>query len=286
MVKAFFPDATLAPFVSGFLAADGQFDKEAQMVFGARGVPMLVFPYCQPSRTTYKYGISGSGYLKPQMDEPALLTPAHEFAQVSFSGPIHFVMVMLKTTGAYHFMRSKVQGLAHQSLTLDTLGLNSYFSELQDRLWAVGKPGQAVVLIQEYLCRYFCQKVRIGPGDFAPVMNYMLRHPGGLSVQDLSKKFRCSERWIEKQCAVQTGLSPKSWLRLIRFRAASNYWLKRPNASWMELVARFNYTDQSHLIRDFRDFTGSPPANHFAQYSGIEVGFKQHEAGLSRLLDG
>ncbi|MDX2135770.1 MAG: AraC family transcriptional regulator [Saprospiraceae bacterium] len=194
-------------------------------------------------------------------------------------------MVMLKTTGAYHFMRSSVQGLANCSLTLDSLGLNPYFTELQDRLWSVSTPDQAVALIQQHLYRYFDQKTKIGPGDFTPVLNFMLRHPAGLTVQALGKKFRCSDRWIEKQCVIQTGLSPKSWIRLIRFRAAANFWLKHPNTSWMALVARFGYTDQSHLIRDFREFTGNPPTFHFAQYGEMELDFKQHQAGLSSLLE-
>jgi len=53
----------------------------------------------------------------------------------------------------------------------------------------------------------------------------------------------------------------------------------------MEMVARFQYNDQSHLIKDFHDFTGSSPVRHFAQYGYAETLLKQNEAGLSTLIN-
>ena len=174
--------------------------------------------------------------------------------------------------------------MANTVYTLESTGVRGKFDELQDRLWSVQQPTEAVHWIQVYLTKYFDQKARVGVGDFSPVMHHMLRFPAALTVGDLARKFKCSERWIEKQCAIQTGLPPKSWLRLIRYRAAANYWLRHPEVPWMGIVAKFNYTDQSHLIRDFRAFAGNPPVAHFVQYGRTETMLKQDEAGLSGLL--
>lgn len=285
MVSIYAPNAVLAPFVECYNVLSGHFESRTHSIVSARGVPMLMFPFNKPSLSSFKHGAEGSSYAKPILDEPALLTCSNTFGDCSFEGDINFVMVLLKTTGAYHFLQSSVKGISNTAYTFDHLGLYRYFEPLQDQLWSIQQPAEAVRLIQQYLTKYLEQKSKIGPGDFSPVMQYMLRHPATLQVGDIARKFKCSERWIEKQCAIQTGLPPKSWLRLIRFRSAANYWLRRPDASWMELVANFQYNDQSHLIKDFHEFTGNSPVHHFAQHGHSETMLKQHEAGLSGLID-
>lgn len=260
------------------------FESASQQMLSARGVPMLVFPFKNPPRTSIRHGEAGSSYPHQVMDEPALLYTSNVFCQSDFMGDVNFVMVMLKPTAAYHFTQSNVQGLSNTVATLDDLHLYQHFDALQERLWATSATATAVDLIQRTLIRFFQQHAKIGVGDFAPVMNYMFRSPSLLTVHDLTRKFKCTERWLEKQCATQTGLSPKNWLRLIRHRHAANYWLNHPNRSWMEVVAQYRYTDQSHLIRDFKQFSGSPPAQHFLQYSDTETGLMQDKVGLSSLI--
>lgn len=280
MTHAFMPHQALVPYVSAYLVVSHVFEVEYQHIFSARGVPMLIFPFKTPSRSSYRYGLGNRGYPKPTIDAPALLQASNEYAYSSFAGEVNFVMVMLKPTGAYHFVQGSINGTSNQVELFDNIGAYAFFEPLQDKLWQTSVPAEAVRLIDQSLCKYFEQKARIGLHDFSPVIDFMLRNPAALTVSSIAKKFRCSERWIEKQCAAQTGLSPKTWLRLIRFRAASNYWLHHPQASWMEIVATFDYTDQSHFIRDFKIFSGSAPTTHFSLYADKETDFKQDKVGL------
>jgi AraC-like DNA-binding protein len=285
MVRIYFPNMVLAPFVECFNVMSHFFEAKAQVTVSARGIPMLMFPFKNPPITSIVQDVTGSTYPKPVVDGPSLLTCANVIGKCSFEKEVNFVMVMLKTTGAYHFLQSSVKDISNRVYLLSDLGLNPYFDELQDRLWYIQKPEAAVQLIQQFLTKYLIQKARIGGGDFAPVMNYMLRNPATIQVSDIARKFKCSERWIEKQCALQTSLSPKSWLRLIRFRAATNYWLSHPQSNWMEIVVRFGYNDQSHLIKDFHDFAGGSPTQRLANNGHAETMLKQNEAGLSGLIE-
>jgi AraC-like DNA-binding protein len=285
MVHLFNPNPPLSKYVENFLAMSFHFEQEVQQLVSARGVPMLVFPFNSPPKTSLKHGFTGHAYPHETMWEPALLGTNSEFTVCKFEGNVNFVMVMLKPTGAYHFLRDGIKELSNAVATFQELQVEKYFSELQGRLWGIRQPAEVVHMIQLHLCRYFELKNREDVGDFSPVLAYMMRNPSKLTVHSLSKKFKCTERWIEKQCALQTGLSPKSWLRTIRHRAAANYWINNPHASWMEIVARFDYTDQSHLIRDFRHFSGNPPAQHFSMYREAEVGLQQHKVGLSSMIE-
>ena len=284
MVQLFNPNSSLSIYVENFLAMSFHFEQEVQQLVSARGVPMLVFPFGSPPKTSLMHGFTGHAYPHETIWEPALLGVNNEFTICKFSGSVRFLMVMLKPTGAYHFLRGGVRDLTNGVATLEELQVSKYFNELQGKLWGISQASDATKLVEVYLHRYFESKKRESPGDFSPVIAYMMRHPAKLTVHSLSKKFKCTERWIEKQCALQTGISPKSWLRIIRHRAAANYWLNKPDASWMEIVARFDYTDQSHLIRDFKHFSGNPPAQHFSMYEAAEIGLQQHKVGLSSLI--
>jgi methylphosphotriester-DNA--protein-cysteine methyltransferase len=63
----------------------------------------------------------------------------------------------------------------------------------------------------------------------------------------------------------QVGLKPKTAARLVRFDAVGRRLDRRRPLDWGQLAADVGYADQAHLIRDFREFTGSTPTEFLAQ---------------------
>jgi AraC-like DNA-binding protein len=65
----------------------------------------------------------------------------------------------------------------------------------------------------------------------------------------------CERQW-QRVFRQRTGVGPKMLERIGRFRRAlqlSEY------CSWADVAAQCEYSDQAHLVRDFREFTGEPP---------------------------
>lgn len=283
MIHHYEPIAPLQPFIESFLAVAHNFSNYSEQTFSARGVPMLAFPFKQPSSTSFRHSHESIGFTTKMLDTPSLLFSNSTHGICHFEGAVNFIMVMLRPTGAYHFTQGSVGNSANTRISLfDVNAL--FFKEVQERLWNINNPEDAVHCLQFNLHRYLSQKASIGSGDFSPVVAYILRQNGLVTVAQMANKFRCSERWIEKQCLAQTGLTPKTWLRLIRYRAALNYRLSHPHSSWMELIAKYNYTDQSHLIREFKAFSGNAPTWHIEKETHTELNFRQHQAGLSGLI--
>jgi AraC-like DNA-binding protein len=56
-----------------------------------------------------------------------------------------------------------------------------------------------------------------------------------------------------------TGLSPKRYARVRRFRRLLRAYAAAPARPWAELALAAGYSDQSHCIRDFREFAGVTP---------------------------
>jgi AraC-like DNA-binding protein len=85
------------------------------------------------------------------------------------------------------------------------------------------------------------------------------RSGGRLLLDALASQSGLSVRQFRRRCIEESGLSPKLLARVLRFRKA---W-RRARAEAGEqagLAADCGYADQSHMIAEFRRFSGCTPA--------------------------
>jgi len=61
------------------------------------------------------------------------------------------------------------------------------------------------------------------------------------------------------------GMSPKLFLRIQRFDRLLARVSRASEVQWANVAADHGYYDQSHFIRDFRDFTGMTPSVYRAR---------------------
>lgn len=82
----------------------------------------------------------------------------------------------------------------------------------------------------------------------------ILRKKGNLKLLELSKEIYVSERQIERLFKEYVGLSPKIFSSLIRYQFLWRDVFFDPNFQIQDEIFRYGYTDQSHLLRDFKRF--------------------------------
>jgi AraC-like DNA-binding protein len=87
----------------------------------------------------------------------------------------------------------------------------------------------------------------------------------GLTVSDLARHSGLRPKRLIRVFADEVGLTPKLYLRIARFERLLADVYDRPGADWSGLAATHGYFDQSHLIRDFRDFAGMTPTAYLAR---------------------
>ncbi len=77
-------------------------------------------------------------------------------------------------------------------------------------------------------------------------------------VEAIAQALGISARQLERMFRREIGLAPKHFARLTRFRRMLSA-LDRANPQWADLAARAGYSDQPHLVREFREFAGLTP---------------------------
>lgn len=94
---------------------------------------------------------------------------------------------------------------------------------------------------------------------------------GQVSVATLARDSGYTRKHLAELFARQTGLSPKLVARVQRFRAALTLLGESAVVPWADLAAQCGYFDQSHLVRDFRAFSGCAPGD-FARHARPDAG--------------
>ncbi|ERJ58728.1 AraC family transcriptional regulator [Sphingobacterium paucimobilis] len=83
----------------------------------------------------------------------------------------------------------------------------------------------------------------------------------GISLKDTQTEMGLSERSLERLIKQYVGMSPKMFSRIIRFQSGLNILRKSDLHNLTTLAYEKNYFDQSHYIREFKEFTGTTPKN-------------------------
>ena len=92
---------------------------------------------------------------------------------------------------------------------------------------------------------------------------------GDIDLHWVASQAGLSARQFRRRCLEESGLTPKRLCRVMRFRRACT--LAHAPVDWAEIAASAGYFDQSHLIRDFREFTGGTPMSVFSNTNQAAV---------------
>jgi transcriptional regulator GlxA family with amidase domain len=82
----------------------------------------------------------------------------------------------------------------------------------------------------------------------------------GVAIAEIADRVGLSHRRLIELFTAEVGVAPKLFGRLQRFQRAMAIVQKAPSVDWAQLALGCGYCDQSHLIRDFGEFSGFSPA--------------------------
>lgn len=85
-------------------------------------------------------------------------------------------------------------------------------------------------------------------------VSYILDNRGSLEVSDLAREFFISTRQLERLFHEYIGITPKKLSNLIRYQFLWRDIVCEPDFDLLNAVHKYGYTDQSHLLREFRKY--------------------------------
>lgn len=156
--------------------------------------------------------------------------------------------------------------LADQRTELDRLWGRGGAARLEDALWGreLSVTGRLALIEGALLGRLRNAAAPASPSPMVGAALDAIEGSGGaLRIDTLADGLGVSRQHLAAQFRAKVGLTPKLYARICRFRAATGALAQQRSGAaapdWARLALDCGYFDQSHLIHDFREFSGSAP---------------------------
>ncbi|MGH9866581.1 MAG: DUF6597 domain-containing transcriptional factor [Candidatus Polarisedimenticolia bacterium] len=176
------------------------------------------------------------------------------------SGVVDVVGVRLSPAGGRTLLDAPASELAGLTIDLESLW-GGEAHELLARMQDTPRDDGRVDLLEHSLMRRLGTSRRRDAGIEWAVAEIEAAC-GRVDLAELARTLGRSRRQLERRFAAQVGLSPRTFARIIRFRRAVGAVRALPAGeppAWVDVALSCGYFDQSHMIRDFREFAGVPP---------------------------
>lgn len=241
------PDAALGTAVKSYFLADvGRRSGPQLELFMPDGYAELVFVFdgdyertelgaCSPAqRLRRSYVIGGRSH--------SIVTRE--------SGGLKVIGVKLEPRVLRGLLRSPLNALRDQVVSLSDLN-DPGLLELEDRLAGCDDVVEAVATLDRFLLARRAELLQIDP-LVEHVAKAIRADRGGTPLTRTAKDLGIDPRTLERRFVAWRGLSAKAYARITRFKHAYHAFLHGRDPL-------MGYYDQSHLIREFRYFTGASP---------------------------
>ena len=169
-----------------------------------------------------------------------------------------YLEVSLAPLGAYTLLGLPMDQLSGRTVDLaDLLGADG--RRLADQLREAPAWRRRFALLDEFLL----PRLERGPRPSAEVgwaWRRLVTTGGLVPIRRIAREVGWSPRHFIAKFKQQVGLRLKTAARLIRFDGVWRRLDQRKLLDWADIARDAGYADQAHLIRDFRQFTGTTPA--------------------------
>jgi len=200
------------------------------------------------------------------IDQMAVFGPLQRTLTYQLPAGADLIIVNFTLDGFYRLLRVPVHGLkAAEVHHPDALLGKSCFLDLWTQLARMPEVADRLQLLTEYALAFVSPSspAALPLFDSMPYFNDSAADP----IKVLAQTHPVSIRSLQLRFQNYLGYSAKELIRYLRFKKVL-YFLYQDHAAaidWLELVTRFGYHDQSHLIKDFRHFVGVTPRQFLKQ---------------------
>ncbi|TCK22651.1 helix-turn-helix domain-containing protein [Pseudonocardia endophytica] len=196
------------------------------------------------------FGALECGSFVAGMGDSAVLT--------EFTGEQSGLQIDLTPLGLYTLLGHSTESLTGRVPALDELG-DRALASMPERLAALpGWPARIAHVNRLLAGRMLDDRARHPDPEVRHAWSRLCATAGAVRVDDLAAETGWSRRHLLTRFRDQVGLAPKTTGRVLRFERASGL-VVAGTSSLADIAATCGYSDQPHLVREFRALAGVTP---------------------------
>lgn len=161
---------------------------------------------------------------------------------------------------AYPFFPFPMSEISDTVVDTDLIWGNK-FAFLRERLLAAEDFSRKFQIVEKFLIKEFLSTL-----NFNPCIEYALREivrqTEQISLDSLSRKIGYSQKHFITMFKNQVGITPKTYLKLMRFQKAISKIEEQQDCDWALISNDCGFYDQSHFINNFKLLSGFNPEEY------------------------
>lgn len=159
--------------------------------------------------------------------------------------------------GAYRFFHFTLNDIQNQIYSLTDI-LGNIGNRLIEHINNTKALQQKIIVLQQFLL----SQLSLSNEDliFEYCIKKIASSKGRITIKELEKKTGYSSRWLNIKFNNKLGVSPKNLCSIIRFKQYYQGFISGNEKLFSRNDFYEVYYDQSHFIKNFKRFTGLPPA--------------------------
>jgi AraC-like DNA-binding protein len=179
--------------------------------------------------------------------------------------------------GTLHLLLINLKPFAFN--TLFKIPMNKFVDRVMDLESIIGKDGryvteqiftastieQRIRILNDFLIKQFRKSDQPAANGIDHALQLINQYAGNISITDLAEKSYVTERTLRRYFEERVGVNPKLYSKLLRFGKVIGLIEKGVIKTWRDIPFDFGYFDQSHFIRDFKQFSGKTPTEYYPQ---------------------
>jgi AraC-like DNA-binding protein len=171
-------------------------------------------------------------------------------------GRVQVMGVRFTPSGTSAFLPFDLSAIQDEEVTVDELW-DAHGRSLQEAVTNAGSDEERVRLVERFLLGRLSSRNVDHRLDEA--VRLIQRNEPGTTVAGISRRVGLCERQLERLFLRKIGLNPKALLRTVRFQNLLQRARTGAARGGATLAVDCGFSDQAHLIREFKRFAGEPP---------------------------
>lgn len=193
------------------------------------------------------------------IDHIGIIGPLRQMMNYELTGGMDLLILPFIYNGFYRLFSLAVDDFNFNN-EKDVLTYMAKLENIWQQLATISDTKERLAEITDYLLATISEndKASLSLLDSVP----LIHNPAINPVKAIATKGSVSERSIQLRFKKYTGYSPKELVRFLRFKMLLTQLFPSADIeriNWIDLVVKYGYHDQSHLIKDFKYFTGVSP---------------------------
>ncbi len=179
-----------------------------------------------------------------------------DFLSISAHQDSEMLVIQFKTNGAYPFFNKPINQFNNKVIEAQDFFGNEIL-ELRQQILNGKNASEKFKSVEKWLKIKF-DIDKTANTELLDILSQLKTKPITES-SDIISSYPYSQKHLINQFKTYFGLTPKVFHRIFRFNQMLNRIQNKENLIWSQIAYEFGYSDQSHFIKEFKEFSGFNP---------------------------